>query len=144
MLIKLPKYPTTIEIEEAIKQWVNLLAAEDYAAAFQATLHDPYYKWTPGLMKSVINGYGFPYENDGSLKHKVTRWEELVGNKRRYAQEITLFGNIRQHTNPVFYWIGDVEYDLPINNEWSDVTATFKILQAENFSALELNEIHVM
>ncbi|WP_432329299.1 hypothetical protein ACRQ5D_14375 [Mucilaginibacter sp. P25] len=40
--------------------------------------------------------------------------------------------------------IGYVIYDLPINGEWSDLSATFKILQTDNFLMLELNEIHML
>ena len=40
--------------------------------------------------------------------------------------------------------VGEIFYDLPINGEWSDLTATFKILQAKDYVTLELNEIHVM
>ncbi len=39
--------------------------------------------------------------------------------------------------------IGNVIYDLPLNGEWSDLSATFYILKKEEFITLELDEIHV-
>lgn len=39
--------------------------------------------------------------------------------------------------------VGKVWYDLPLNGEWSDLTATFNILKSESHIVLELNEIHI-
>jgi hypothetical protein len=36
-----------------------------------------------------------------------------------------------------------VEHDLPLNGEWSDLTATFVLRGSGKVAVLELNEVHV-
>jgi hypothetical protein len=40
--------------------------------------------------------------------------------------------------------LGHAHYDLPLNGAWSDVTATFDILDTPDGLALALNDVHVM
>ncbi len=35
-------------------------------------------------------------------------------------------------------------FDLPVNGEWSDLTATFQILRHGDALVLQLEDIHVM
>ena len=144
MPVQLPHSVTAMEIENAIHTWMTLLADENYEAAYMFTLHDPYYEWTPLLLEQVINGYGLPYANDGSPKCKVTDWSTASGTGSKRYKEINFFDTSRAHFNPQFIVTGDIYYDLPIDSVWSDLTATFKILQSKDFTTLELNEIHVM
>jgi hypothetical protein len=43
-----------------------------------------------------------------------------------------------------FPWgLEDVRYDLPLNGEWSDLTATFRVEDVDGSVDLVLEEIHV-
>jgi hypothetical protein len=144
MLIKLKTPPSKPDIEEAIHTWLDLLAEERYTEAYTFTLHDSYNQWTPKLLESVINGYGLPYdESEGKRKCKVTSWSSAANDGSKYYKNIEFYDVPRLHSNPMFKEIGEIRYDLPVDGEWSDLTVTFKILQAEDCVTLELDEIHV-
>jgi hypothetical protein len=144
MLLKI--YSTDkIEIEKAVLYWIELLAEEKYDEAYQLTLHDPYYQWSPADIKNVINGYGLP---DEALEeqYKVTHPGSAIINDRiNTYKDIDLYDDPLKKADKLHNMtiIGFICYDLPINGEWSDLSVTFKILQKENFIMLELNEIHV-
>jgi len=135
-----------IEIEKAVLYWIELLAEEKYDEAYQLTLHDPYYQWSPSNIKEVIHGYGLPDE-DLEEKHKVTSPESAIVNSNiNPYKDIDFFDDAfrkvdERHGMTI---VGNIIYDLPINGAWSDLAVTFKILQKGNFLMLELNEIHML
>ena len=136
-----------IDIEHAVLYWIKLLSEEKYEEAYDLTLHDPYYQWTPALLESVINGYG-SLDDIIEEKYKVTSEETAVSesDNHKIYKDIRLFDSPMkqsQHDLGVDV-IGDVHYDLPLNGRWSDLTASFKILQGSDFLMLELNDIHVL
>ena len=143
MITKIKNPPVIKDIENLIFMWLELLASEKYLEAFEFTMHDPYYKWTPKLLEEIINGYGLPHEDDGSPKCKVTNRQTATNTAIKHYKDINLFDKPQMYSDPSFLIIGDIYYDLPIDNVWSDLTATFKILQTRDFTTLELNEIHV-
>ncbi len=138
--ISLPFDPN--KMEKAIRYWIDLLVKEDYTEAYNLTEHDPYYKWTPTLIEHYINGYGLPYEK-GETVYKVTDWRK-VDNENRNPMNILLFEEPNPSDNEMFKRIGVVHYELPMNNERSDLTVIFSILQASDYLTLELNDIHVL
>jgi hypothetical protein len=134
-----------IEIEKAVLYWIELLAEEKYDEAYQLTLHDPYYQWSPADIKSAINGYGLP---DEALEeqYKVTHPGSAIINDRiNPYKDIDLYDDSLKKADKLHDMTiaGFICYDLPINGEWSDLSVTFKVLQKDNFIMLELNEIHV-
>ncbi|WP_121811519.1 hypothetical protein [Mucilaginibacter kameinonensis] len=134
-----------IEIEKAVLYWIELLAEGKYHEAYRLTLHDPYYGWNSPNIKSVINGYGLPDEMLEE-KYRVTASDTaIIKNNIHPYKDIEFYGDLAKKPHKLHNMtiIGAVCYDLPINGEWSDLSATFKILQRENFIMLELNEIHV-
>jgi hypothetical protein len=40
--------------------------------------------------------------------------------------------------------VGHAHYDLPLNGTWSDVTASFDIIETEEGLALALDDVHVL
>lgn len=139
-------FPLSIEsIEKAVLKWIELLEQEKYIEAYELTLHDVYYQWSPASIESVINGYGLPYES-ANEKYKVTPTVTATGehNLNPY-KEIHFFNDPLKHVQrlPNMQAIGYICYDLPINGEWSDLSATFTIYKSSGFFILELNEIHV-
>lgn len=136
---------THAAVEKVVYYWMELLAQEKYEQAFNLTYHDPRNQWTPAMMESVINGYGMLYE-PGEEVFKVTPYNEAAfhpGDVNR-DQDLTLFEKpqIKAHL-PNMKILGYLWYGLPLNGKWSDLTATFNLLQGEGFWALELDEIHV-
>jgi len=145
MAVKIKNPALLTDLENAIHVWLDLLGDENYKEAYEFTFHDPYYQWTPELLEKVINGYGLPYENDRIPIYKVTTWSTAISEPdRKYYKEFNLFDKPGVYSNQGFVEMGEIYYDLPIEGAWSDLTATFKILQSADFTTLELNEIHVL
>lgn len=137
----LPHHPSDVEVLDVVRAWARLLAEEDYASAFALTEHDPYYLWTPSLIRDVIAGYGSPCDRRGP-RHRVTPIEYASG-RDNPRQTITWFdrsGDERSQQARVGY----VEFDLPLDGEWSDLTATFEIQRRGGRLVLVLNEIRVL
>jgi len=131
LLPQLPKDASDAAIIAVIDIWAELLEAEDYEAAFATTEHDPAMRWTPVLIREVIQQYG-----DAKPGQKVT----LVGKPTDISQrkEVAWFA---ESTHGI---VGAAWYDLNINGFASDLTASFDIQSNDQGLSLVLNDIHVM
>jgi hypothetical protein len=133
-MMLLRRNPLDGEIIEAVESWMDLLAVGDYGAAFSATKHDAYYGWSADSIRSVIAGYGLAEVEPGEPTFVVTPRESALGGPPRVKVS-------RDHVPPGA--LAHVQYDLPLNGEWSDLTATFRVEASEEGCALVLEEIHV-
>lgn len=144
MAVQLPINATPQIILEAVEQWIALLVKEDYQAAYEFTEQDEKNEWTHELIKAVICGYGLPEPHPNGKIYKITAINKakLVDRNKRY-QDVNYFEQPLDYTEKKAQIIGNVIYDLPLNGEWSDLSATFYILKKEEYITLELDEIHV-
>jgi hypothetical protein len=126
--------PTDEEILAFVEMWIDDLARGDYETAFARTAHDPYYEWTPDLMRKVVSGYGLPGPHRSGVEFNVTRRQSARGGppKRRVERKAVC--------PPAF---AEACYDLPLNGEWSDLTTTFRVEPCGERSRVVLQEIHV-
>ena len=135
-VVRLPASASDAEVLAVVERWAGLLAAEDYEGAYGMTAHEPYFEWTAQLMREVIEGYGLPDPHpDGPFK--VSPLETAKGGpapRRRVNHDDPSKRNGA---------IGDVWFDLPLNGECSDLTATFSLYRSDGGIVLSLNEIHV-
>ena len=131
-----PKTASDESLLIGVQKWVDLLGEERFLEAFKLTAHDSFYSWTPDLIRSVIAGYGLPHE-PGDHEHRVSKISGTKGGASSRWQVD------RWHDAEPSNRIGLVSIDLPLDGEWSDLTATFEILQLDNHLVLVLNEIHV-
>ena len=129
---RLPAIATDQDILRVVERWIDDLAEGRYDVAFERTAHDPYYEWTPDLMHAVVRGYGLP-EPHRRGPFEVTDRVSAVGHP---AFEID-----RDETPPDV--IAFVSHSLPLNGEWSDLTATFRLQLRAGHAELVLEEIHV-
>jgi hypothetical protein len=132
--VTLPRNPTDDEILRVVEDWVGDLERGDYATAFSRTAHDPYYGWTPDLIRDVVAGYGSPQRHPSGEVFRVTSRATASGLAR--CREID-----REVVPPGA--IAAVRYDLPLNGKWSDLTATFRVEPRAEGADLVLEEIHV-
>jgi hypothetical protein len=125
------------EILGIARDWADALAAQDYERAYGMTAHDPYYARSAGLIRQVIEGYGLP-EPHPAGPFKVTPLADAKGGPRpRHT--------VRRYKRKAPHGaIADVSFDLPLNGEWSDLTATFAVHPIGDELVLCLNEIHVL
>jgi hypothetical protein len=130
----LDQNPSDKEILRFVEAWIDDLARGDYAAAFCRTEHDPYYQWTPDLMRLVVQGYGSPEPCRTGTVYAVTPRASALGGPPQRTVD-------REAVCP--HSFAEVRYDLPLNGEWSDLTVTFRVEARADGSAVVLQEIHV-
>jgi hypothetical protein len=133
---RLPADATDEQILGLVETWIDDLARGDYRAAHARTRHgDTYYVWSPKLIEAMINGYGlFPEDRLGKERCVVTPRAKARGRCRYRKVDRSIA------RDPV---VAGVEYDLPLNGEWSQLTATFRVEREGTDLVLVLEEIHV-
>ncbi len=122
---------TDEELLQLADSWAALLEGEDYLAAFNYTAHDPHMRWSPDLIRQVIQSY-----DECKPGQRVT----LHGR----ATDIQQRKEVSRWPEPRHGSIGEIWYDLNIDGCVSDLTATFDILTDANGLTIQLNDIHVM
>ena len=131
----LPLEASDEEILEAVRQWVGLLIEERYKEACDLMVNPAHnlWHWSPQFLEETIRSYGF--SPDKPEIYRVTSLEEATGdhepshNVHRYYE-----GGLE----------GYVWFDLPLNGEWSDLTAIITFRPINGKLALELESIEVM
>ncbi len=131
-----PKTASDENLLEGVKKWVDLLAEDAFADAFNFTAHDSYYSWTSEQIRSVIAGYGHPHEL-GAHEYRISKISETRGGTSP-RWEVDRWQDAKPSSR-----VGFISFGLPLDGEWSDLTATFEILQNQDHLVLVLNDIHV-
>jgi hypothetical protein len=135
-IARLPVSATDQEILGAVRDWAHALAAQDYERAYGMTAHDGYHAWSASLIRAVIEGYGLA-EAHPAGPFRVTPLEDAKGGPRPRHE-------VHRHERAAPDGIvAEVWFDLPLNGEWSDLTATFAVHPVGDDLVLCLNEIHV-
>jgi hypothetical protein len=127
----LPHSATDDDLINFADQWVRLMEAEDYVAAFEYTTHDPYMRWTPELIREVIKSY-----DECNPVQQVTFEGKPTDVHQR--KEVSRWPQNRNGS------IGEIWYDLNIDGYVSDLTATFSVQFDEDGLSVQLGDIHVM
>jgi hypothetical protein len=145
MPFPLPLSPTVPEVKDLVYRWMDLLAAERYTEALELMAHDPALGWTPELLKDVINGYGLPWSSVGGAVHVVSDRSVTEATETRLYEHVELYTEPLPVHHRVRGWsfIGTAWFDLPLDGQWSDLTAAFDIVRAGDHAFLELDEVHV-
>lgn len=136
----LPASATDEQILQIAREWADALARDDYEAAYNMTGHDPYYQWTPDLIRTVVSNYGGVEPLGDGSTCRVTPLDSAQGGPtpRHVVARRTVPADASGARD-----LGAVWFDLPLDGEWSDLTATFEIVSEEDELHLVLNEIHV-
>jgi hypothetical protein len=116
MSILLAADPGDEDVLRLVETWIDALARGDFAGAYAMTEHDPYYAWTPDLIRDVIAGYGLPTPHPSGEAFAVTPRARAEGTPADRAVD-------PEARRPGA--LAEVRYSLPLNDEWSDLTATF-------------------
>lgn len=82
-------------------------------------------------MKTVISNYGSPEPREDGKTFRVTPLVMAVGESR---YEIDWYDTNR----------GEVFFDLPLNGEWSDLSAILDFKVSDDVLVFQLNDIHVL
>jgi hypothetical protein len=128
------------EILGVVRQWVKLLAAGDFDAAYALIDHDAYHGWTPDLMRRVVEGCGHPESTP--TRHCVSPIAEASGGPTP-RHEVARWDPPRD-LGSGSECLGCFWFDLRLDGSWSDMTATFEIMRRGEKLSLVLGEIHMM
>jgi hypothetical protein len=131
-MIHLSKEAANEEILAVVRTWVDLLAADRYEEAHAMLSPDDH--WTPELMRTVVRHYGFVEPRSDGRTFSVTPIAQTVGGSPRPQQDVERFDDGG----------GIIHFDLPLNGQWSDVTAVIEIEEQRKGLALRLADIHVL
>ena len=127
----LPETVSDAELIRFVDAWAAHLEREDYDAAFRHTEHVDHMGWTPARMREVIKAYG-----DGRPTQRVT----VAGARGDVARH----RHVTRWPTPRPMGIGEIWYDLDIDGETTDLTATFFIVRDRAGTKVVLSDIHVM
>jgi hypothetical protein len=132
---------TDAAVLAVIEQWVGLLVEERFDDAMAMLV--PSGTWTPDLLATVVRNYGTVDPRDDGRTFSVTPIAAAGGDGPRF--EVTWcdppLANRLDYAPDL---LGHARYDLPLDGQWSDVTAGFEIVLLPEGAVLALDDVHVM
>ena len=135
---QLPENASDEEILNVIRDWVELLAVDDFEAAYAMLHHEPNDQFTPEFLRMWISNYGWHDPMKDGSTYRVTSCKLAVGRETHY-QSVNRYDPADANG-----FAGDAMFDLPLNGEWSDLTALFWILSREGSLVLQLDDVHFL
>lgn len=138
---KLPLSASEELLITAVEEWVDLLVAKKYQEALEYIYPIAYPEWDAEYLENWIRNYGFDQPlKDGNIV-EVTPRQKAKG--KQYNREYQVYGpQIDEVTG--LEVIGMILYDVPLDGEWSDLTAQFNVCKFENCLVLNMYGFHVM
>jgi hypothetical protein len=138
-MVFIPRKATDEEILTIVRQWVEVLATEDYAKVFAELSYLMAYN-CPGdkAICRQIKNYRSPEFYPNVTDFKVTNWRTTKGGNPNPSRYVT------RYKIDSTKLAGAIGFDLPLNGKWSDLTADFVFFENEEFTqgyVLALEEI---
>ena len=140
----LPAEATDAEILAACREWIALVAAGLFTEAVEM-LHvpdryDESQRWTTESLQKYVGNYGSWDEWADGRTWKVTAIStaRVPSDRPNFYPRADL---IRYDADP---HSGSAELDLPLNGEWSDLTAQFEFEPVGEGTGLSLYDLHVL
>jgi len=131
----LPANASDEDILSAVREWVELLAKEEYEEAYRFFVSSEHnrWQWSPQLLKRIIRTYGGLYGDQE--KFSITPVEKTSeGSEPRHDVH-----RDRKDEHKGYVW-----FDLPLNGKWSDLTAILTFQVNGGSLVIELESIEVM
>ena len=124
-------------ILDFVKRWMKLLADNRFDEACALLEHPNSFGivWTPNLIKETVHNtfsldtLFYEFHPEGAFFSDPYELEE--------QRDIELI-ELNDGSGYAF------DYDIPLNGEWSDLTAQFEILKRPNGYVVFLNNLHVL
>ncbi len=141
-MVFIPRKATDEEILTIVRQWVDVLASEDYAKVFAELGYSmsPYFSCSGAeAIRQEIQNYRSPEFYPNITDFKVTDWRLAAGGNLEPKKHV-----VRYKSNDS-QMAGAVGFDLPLNGKWSDLQADFVYFDKKEFQqgyVLALEEIH--
>ena len=140
----LPVDASDDQILDVCREWVELVAAGRFADAIDLlrvpSTYDTSQRWTTESLQTYIGNYG---SWEPPAAGRVVRITPL-----RTARIPVDRPNVRPHADVVRLTsnraTGSVELDVPLDGEWSDLTAQFEFAPVDGGIGISLYDLHVL
>ena len=122
-----PRDASEGQILALVQTWVDVLAREDYEAAFKELGYALAFG-KPGArcIREAIHSYRSVAYYPGVENFVVTDWRTAQGGNPDRMQEVIWY---KPNESGL---VGAVAFDLPLNGRWSDLTVNLVFCQCEN------------
>jgi hypothetical protein len=135
---------TDAEILDVCREWVDLVAQARFADAIEIlhvpARYDASQRWTPSSLERYVANYGsWDPPSDGHA-WKVTP----IATARMAADRPVHSPTPEVYRNDDDPRSGSVDLDLPLDGEWSDLTAQFEFEPVEGGTGLALYDVRVL
>lgn len=138
---KIPLHASEEVLIKAVEEWVDLLVAKKFQEALDFIYPIPYPEWNAGYLERWIGNYGFDQPLKDGSKVEITSRVDAKGNQ--YSREYEPCDpHIDEATG--LEVVGMVFYDVPLDGEWSDLTAQFQVCELKGELVLDMHGLHVM
>ena len=123
---ELPRTTTEEELLDAVRRWVEVLASEDYESVFESLGYAMRYE-RPGAnaIRDDIARYRSTRYFPGVEQFKVSNWRTAKAGNPSPIARVTWY---RPNATGL---VAAVDFDLPLNGKWSDLTANFVLFNAD-------------
>ena len=141
-MFSFPLNATDEQLLMAVDHWIGLLAEERYEEAFKLLyLNSPLDDgWSPDLIRALVQNYGISEPCRDGKVHRVTPIAQTSGGRPNPCRMVFRYDD----DNGAKGLEGYIHFDLPLDGEWSDVTASFDIWRIEDKLVLHLEDMHVL
>lgn len=127
------------DVRAAIHKWVKLLATSSYEEAVGKLTALEQKVFTGEMLKEAIGRYSRRYREATSMEDKKRYLPTITDPDELDAQEESIEIYPVAPDGTVI-----VEYDLPLDGSWSDLTAIFHLVPKQGGYALSLYDVHVL
>lgn len=144
-MVLIPHNATDYAVLNIIREWIDVLAKEDYEAVVAEL--GPGLSFVQGFdsskaesLRAQIKRYVSPEYFPGVIDFVVTDWRLAQGGNPEPRRRATRYG---PNSIGGIGLRGAVQFDLPLNGKWSDLTADFVFWEHDTeYYSLALEEIH--
>ena len=152
-MVTLPLDATDRAILTTLNVWLNHLAHDDYQQAFDFAYHPECDDSTPEALREQVAFYGdqfnevlrVPHATDVKPEHCVMRPNPQAQPAKRLSGG-RLVGSyeslVAAHGGADPSFLGEASLQLPFGGEWSDVFATFAMINRDGRLVFELTSIY--
>lgn len=126
-MILVPRRASDEEVLCIVREWIDVLAREDYATVFDALGYGLAFD-EPGdeCIRRAIKSYRSPQLYPGIGEFTVTDWRAARGGCPEPKQELIWYqGNSTAMA-------GAIQFFLPLNGKWSDLCADFVLWESDD------------
>jgi hypothetical protein len=125
-----------------VRQWVCLVSRQDFVSASDYLTPVPGAEtvYSPNLIREAVGRYSWEYRQaDPSIRDQFLPRVSDPMLIDRSGENLVIYCGPKASRGIAF-----LEYDLPIDEKWSDLTAAFFLLGVAGGFGLGLHDLHVL